>query len=72
MNTADLAIIAAALVELATIGTVGALVYTRRILLAASPKPQAVPQDKPEKKTEAPPAPEADGTAPLPKVRLTA
>lgn len=71
MNTADLAIIAAALVELATIGTVGALVYTRRILLAASPKPQAVPQDKPEKKTGTPPA-EADETAPLPKVRLSA
>jgi hypothetical protein len=68
VNTTDLAIIAAAVVELATIGTVGALVYTRRILLAASPKPQAAPQDKPEKKTETPPAPEAEETAALPKV----
>ena len=70
MNTADLAIIAAALVELATIGTVGALVYTRRVLLAASPKPQAVPQDKAERKPEAPPAPEADETAPIATVRV--
>ena len=46
MSTADLAIVSGTVVELATIGAVGALVYTRRILLAASPKPQAPQQLK--------------------------
>ena len=41
MNTADLAIVAGTIVELATIGTVGALIYTKRILFAATPKSQA-------------------------------
>ncbi len=40
MNTADLAIVAMTVVELATVGTVGVLVFTKRIVLAATPKPQ--------------------------------
>ena len=43
MNTADLAIVAMTVVELATVGTVGVLVFTKRIVLAATPKP---PQPK--------------------------
>jgi len=72
VSTFNLELIINGVTDLAGIAAVWSLIYFRRILLAASPKPQAVPQDKPEKKTETPPAPEADETAPLPKVKAVA
>ena len=71
MSTADLQVIVNGVETLAVIGACWSLVFFRRVLLAASPKPQAVPQDKPEKKAEAPPAPEAE-TAPIATVRTAA
>lgn len=65
MNTADLAIVAGTIVELATVGTVGVLVYTRRILLAATPKPQAPPTGEANRKRKADAdAPEVPAAAP--------
>ena len=71
MSTADLQVIINGVETLAVIGAAWSLVFFRRVLLAASPKPQAVPQDKPEKKTETPPAPEAE-TAPIAKLETAA
>ena len=71
MSTADLQIVVNGVEALAVIGAAWSLVFFRRVLLAASPKPQTVPQDKPERKPEAPPA-ETDETAPLPKVKAVA
>ena len=70
MSTADLQVIVNGIETLAVIGACWSLVFFRRVLLAASPKPQAVPQDKAERKPEAPPAPEADETAPIATVRV--
>ena len=41
VSTADLAIIVNGITELALIGTIGALFYTKRLLFASSPKPPA-------------------------------
>ena len=69
MSTADLQVIINGVETLAVIGAAWSLVFFRRVLLAASPKPQAVPQDKPER--QVPPAPEAE-TAPIATVRPAA
>jgi hypothetical protein len=45
VNVAGLLVITNGVVDLAAIGTVGALVYTKRILFAATPKPQAQQQE---------------------------
>ena len=70
MNTADLAIIAGTIVELATVGTVGVLVFTKRILLAATPKPQS-PQGRESKVTKQPPAAGDAKTGPVPLERAS-
>jgi hypothetical protein len=66
VSTADLAIVVNGITELALIGTIGGLFYTRRLLFAASPKPQAS-QQAGEPKAKQPPA-EKTPAAEVPKI----